>query len=526
MLWSFSEDSCTSEDKYTHGFNSCFNEVLRYISVSESCRPELRAKVLSHLVDKFSQNSGNTTDIKYTDKIIGENKTETVSDLIPKPIKEQSLISPVFDQNNNVEHFSIDENKCLHKNMQTEMGRNQKRNITVGCLTPTQVSVRGTNVTPSQVQMVESDMSSEIAGSRLLSNCCTTQLGSDSVQLVRPADASVTISPTIISKPGGTQMMQTSEQTLSPEATFTSSVHSDMISTPNMTEPVQTPMHFVGSKTSSSAPCHVTSTTQNISSSSKSPEQNFDSSVSQQMSSMNSNGQLTVLVPASVLAFPNFTPAGSTFLLTYGCNSYSPVAVPNSNFQFSPRCIKDTTAVESTIPPLLETKQLNPDADFFKSSEKLSGTVTSNSIALDMCDKNDISLRSGGGSIKSSLCNKFDSRCSPYSSDYSRRSIQAQNAMLNVTGEPDLNNKSFPGDCDFKTLSNTSVCFKTFYTKESSEDEVILPNRCGILPERTDENLYRDTYQGLRKQIDIPAIAEDSDVSKPKLSNVWRPWNH
>ena len=109
-LYLLADEEAPNEDKYRSGFNSCFNEVLNFISSNESCKPEIRAKVLSHLADKFtsskmtkcvSSNPGYLhDDVQYrktcspsANKLIGQSQSQS---------KTYETTNHIYDQNNNV----------------------------------------------------------------------------------------------------------------------------------------------------------------------------------------------------------------------------------------------------------------------------------------------------------------------------------------------------------------------------------------------------------------------------------------
>ena len=111
MFYIFLTDETSKVDeKYRSGFNSCFNEVLSYISSNDSCKPEVRARVLSHLADKFtSSNYSKYTPLKspvcaeaqFRNTIIPS--TDCVSGLDHSRLRKRETTNPTYDQNNNLQ---------------------------------------------------------------------------------------------------------------------------------------------------------------------------------------------------------------------------------------------------------------------------------------------------------------------------------------------------------------------------------------------------------------------------------------
>lgn len=104
------DENITPDEKYRNGFNSCFSEVLNYINSTDSCKPEIRTKVLNHLAAKFNSQKCpkyNTSTSSCAETKCRKRATpdEGFVEHTPKLTKRTESAISALDKNNNVQLF-------------------------------------------------------------------------------------------------------------------------------------------------------------------------------------------------------------------------------------------------------------------------------------------------------------------------------------------------------------------------------------------------------------------------------------
>ena len=485
----------------------------------------MRAKVLSHLVDRFTnKNAGNhctsqssnlienlaNQNATYASKppfsfnelpnripsstnqsidepddrnslIPGDDRHSALSVHIPKIVDRQKTNSPVFDQNNNVQPIQIDSqlNNLGKTNVQTGPTRgNLADNVrlvdSAGLVKI--ASPNATTITPSPVQFIASG---------------TVPLQSNSIQLA------------------STQVQYEGSAILQPNTmTPLNILQSREVRLPSSPVQLTGPTH-VSDKvwTSQDTP---TTTAQNL-------VQYLNYSATPFANPV--DGQLTILVPANVIHLPTLSPSGSAvFLACDGSNSASPV----SSIQSSLHRLTDTANEKVALNDVNKfgnvnnvhvqnsvSREMNRTAESVK-FDALPETVDSTFINTNNSIVKDKIIRPAPTDNKN--------RCRPYDTTAFRQTKNSHEKFVTFTETPNTMNEYRSNNCDaiqtFGKGVNTN--YNSQYQKNVSPP---------IIEFQTDRI---SSLNGLtnRQNTEIDMRSCFSKEHQTSYSaNVWRPWN-
>lgn len=466
------------DEKYRSGFNTCFNEVLKYISASDSCKPEMRAKVLSHLVDRFtnkntannfnnqsshpvesSANQKGTCDSQsqfsfddlpnrspssvkqsveepeYKEPFLpGDGSHTNLSVHIPNTPNSPKTNSPLFDQNNNVKPIQIDNYLNHHGKINGQTG-----------LTPGNLA--------DNVRLVESAGLVKIASQ----NAATTT--PSPVQFI----TSGTVPLQSYSKQPASTQVHCAPATLQPNTmTPFNILQADEVRLP------LSPVQLTGPTNVSESVSNSTIAAQNL-------VQYLNYSATPFTNPK--DGQLTILVPANVITLPTLSPSRSVFLASSGSSNVSPV----SSIQSSLHLLTDTTNEKVTVNEVNRIDNVNSTH-----VPKLSVPNSRN-------------------------------RCSPYDTAF-RQTKSSDEKSVRYTETSTTWNEHRNDISDASPTLGTS--FNTSYN-EHYQKNVLLP----IIEFQTDRvSSLDDLTNSQTTKIDMRSCFSKEHQTSNSAS-VWRPWN-
>ena len=509
---------------------------MKYISASDSCKPEMRAKVLSHLVDRFTnQNAADANQSqhpvekstnqntcsasrseflseKFANQIPssanqscgepknrisvvpGADRNPTLSVLIPDTVNYRKATSPVFDQNNNIQPIQTDHrfNDLDKRTGQTIFTRGhtaQNISLTENSGLVKIASPNATTLIQSPVQYIRSS-----AVPLDFSNPNTTQLASTQVQHVGSALVQSNTANTMNILKSNELLSSIPVQLVGPTNTCTSDSVSSSINTAITT--AQSPVQYL----------NPSATT-------------FASPV---------NGQLTILVPANVITL---SPNGPAVVLACDSSNPSPAGgIPTSSSYQS----TDNLNEKIFFNDINQIRNINTDTHLLKNIDphdinKRNGLTTSEAVKYDSVStaaatsfKNTNSLIMNDQTTRPVLSDNSN-RYSPYRPTVFRQTKCSDEQSVTYSEVPKTLNKYKSNNSDLAVASVIS----TFGTTVHSHS--IAQHRQNISPQIFEFQMDRaSSYSDLTDNHNTEFDTRSScaiESQKSYSANVWRPWS-
>ena len=504
------------DEKYRRGFNTCFNEVLKCISASDTCKPEMRAKVLSHLVDRFTnqntamncnnqsshvmENLNSQTasanqsqflfneipnlipsgakqsvhDTKYRNHVNSEEDRHTaLSVRIPNIVDGQKMNTPVLDQNNNVQHVQIDN---VLDNLDKSKGQTENTVHNFGGNLPMVqgsglVKIASPSATIPNSSKMQFIASGTIPMQSYSGQTSSNQANYAGLSILQPN----TTVPSNIFKSNDKSLQSSPVQLIG----FPNP--SDSIST-SQAKPITTPPSMVQCLNYSALPI-------------ASPV----------------DGNLTILVPANVIALPTLSPSGSGILLACdGTGSASPISsVQSPELQSIKNISSDIHNFANVnnvqVPKKCVSQELN----------KVTESVEPESAGSPITDANKLVIQDR---LAKPVQNVNRTRYSPYSINASRQTKPLDGNVVADTAISNTNDCR-RNNCNASSTFSTSV-INTNYNLNHQMN--IVPNALEFQTDKISSLCGLTDTQN--KETHIKSyFPNQSTISYS--SNVWRPWN-